>query len=120
MSGRRGLARRALAAFALSGALPSAGALAQSSGGHAVHQDATAPGAPSAMTDAVVRRGDREAGKITLKREPIANLDMTAMTMAFRVSDPAMLDRVKPGDAVRFTAESIGGALTVTRVEPAD
>jgi Cu/Ag efflux protein CusF len=31
-----------------------------------------------------------------------------------------MLDRVKPGDAVRFTAESIGGALTVTRVEPAD
>jgi Cu/Ag efflux protein CusF len=39
------------------------------------------------------------------------------MTMVFRVKDPAMLDKVKTGDKVRFTAEDIGGALTVTVVE---
>jgi Cu/Ag efflux protein CusF len=35
------------------------------------------------------------------------------------VADPAMLDAVKVGDAVRFTAESNGGQLTVTRIEKA-
>jgi len=66
-----------------------------------------------------VRRLDKEAGKITLKHGPIANLDMTAMSMVFRVSDPAMLDRVKAGDKVRFKADKIQGALTITEIQPA-
>ena len=41
------------------------------------------------------------------------------MTMAFRVSDPAMLDQVKAGEKVSFTAENVGDALTVTALEPA-
>ena len=66
-----------------------------------------------------VRKVDKAAGKITLKHGPITNLDMPGMTMIFRVSDPALLDKVKAGDKVRFTAEKVDGALTVVRMEPA-
>ena len=66
-----------------------------------------------------VRRIDKEAGKITLKHGPIANLDMTGMSMVFRAKDPAMLDQVKVGDKVRFKADKIQGALTITEIRPA-
>ena len=73
----------------------------------------------SAFTDAEVRKVDKEAGKVTLKHGPIANLEMPAMTMVFRVKDAAMLEKVKTGDKVRFKAEKIQGAYTVTEVAPA-
>ncbi|MES2529620.1 MAG: copper-binding protein, partial [Pseudomonadota bacterium] len=41
-------------------------------------------------------------------------------TMVFRVKDPALLQKVKPGDKVRFTAEQPGGTLTVMSLEPAN
>jgi len=66
-----------------------------------------------------VRKVDKDAKKITLKHGPIPNLDMPAMTMVFQVKDPALLDQVKPGDRVRFQAEKLGGAFTVTRIEQA-
>jgi Cu/Ag efflux protein CusF len=69
------------------------------------------------MTAAEVRKVDRDANKITLKHGDIENLEMPAMTMVFAVKDPAMLDGLKPGDKVRFTAEKVGGAFTVTRIE---
>jgi Cu/Ag efflux protein CusF len=43
---------------------------------------------------------------------------MPAMTMVFQVQDPAMLDKVKVGDKVKFQAERVGGQYTVTRIEP--
>ena len=57
--------------------------------------------------------------KITLKHGEIKNLGMPGMTMVFQVKDPAMLDKVKTGDKVRFTAEKMNGALTVTNIEAA-
>jgi Cu/Ag efflux protein CusF len=66
-----------------------------------------------------VRRIDKEAGKITLKHDAIPNLDMTAMTMVFRVKDPAMLEKLKPGDKVQFKADNVRGAFTVTEITPA-
>jgi Cu/Ag efflux protein CusF len=44
---------------------------------------------------------------------------MPAMTMVFQVGDPAMLDRVKQGDKVKFVAEKQGAAYVVTQIEPA-
>ena len=44
---------------------------------------------------------------------------MPAMTMVFQVKDPTMLDQVKAGDKVKFQAEKIGGAFTVTKIEQA-
>ena len=60
----------------------------------------------------------RSAGKITLKHGPIKKLDMDeAMTMVFRVQDPAMLKQVKVGDKVKFEADRVNGQITVTKIE---
>lgn len=70
-------------------------------------------------TDGEVRKIDLEAKKLTLKHAEIKNLNMPGMTMVFQVKDPAMLTQVKTGDKVRFTAEKINGAFTVTTIEAA-
>ena len=71
------------------------------------------------MSDGEVRRVDKDAKKITLRHGPLASLDMPAMTMVFQVKDPIMLEQVKVGDKVKFVAERTGGALTITKIEPA-
>ena len=76
--------------------------------------------AGAAMTGGEVRKVDKDARKITIRHEPLRNLDMPAMTMVFQVKDPAMLDQVKAGDKVKFQAEKIGGAFTVTKIEQAN
>ena len=47
------------------------------------------------------------------------DLGMPGMTMIFHVKDAAMLDQVKEGDKIQFTAERANGALTVTKIEAA-
>ena len=96
-------------------------ARAQGASDHNMHHDAkSGPNTPAALADGEVRKVDKEAGKLTLRHGPLPNLGMTTnMTMVFRVKDPIMLDRVKAGDKVKFAAESVGGQLTVTRLEPA-
>lgn len=73
----------------------------------------------SDITDAEVRKVDKSAGKMTLRHSEMKKLDMPAMTMVFRVKDPALLDRVKAGDKVKFKAENAGGTMTITEIEPA-
>lgn len=75
--------------------------------------------ASAELTDAEVRKVDTETRKLTLRHAEIKNLGMPAMTMVFQVKDPALLDALKPGDKVRFRAEKVNGALTVTRIEAA-
>jgi Cu/Ag efflux protein CusF len=70
------------------------------------------------LVEAVVRTVDKSAKKITLKHGEIPNLDMGPMTMVFQVQDPSLLDKVKAGDSVRFTADKIKGAYTVLSIEP--
>lgn len=70
-----------------------------------------------AMTDGEVRKVDMAQQKITLKHGEIKNLDLPPMNMVFQVKDPALLGKVKPGDKVRFSADKIGGAYTVTSIE---
>lgn len=82
------------------------------------HSSPTAT-APAAYVDGEVRKVDKGARKLTLRHGPIPNLGMGNMTMVFGVGDPAMLDRVKAGDKVRFKAEQVGGQLVVTALEPA-
>lgn len=79
---------------------------------------AFAQGAP-APTDGEVRKVDKAAGKITMKHGEIKNLDMPPMTMVFEVQDKALLDKVKAGDKVQFTAIDKGaGELVLTSIEP--
>lgn len=82
--------------------------------------DMNAPkGDASASTEGEVRKVDKDTGKVTIKHGPIANLEMPGMTMVFRVAETAMLDQLKQGDKVKFRAEKINGALTVTKIEVA-
>jgi len=43
---------------------------------------------------------------------------MPPMSMVFQVRDPALLDKLKPGDKIRFSAEKLEGAFVVTAIEP--
>ena len=88
------------------------------------------PGAPEAegsqsvpralVAEGEVRKVDMDAKKITLKHGPIANLGMPAMSMVFRVKDAAFLEKVKAGDKVKFSADKIDGALTITGIQLAN
>jgi Cu/Ag efflux protein CusF len=69
------------------------------------------------MVDGEIRKVDKDAGKLTIKHAELSNLDMPPMTMVFKVQDKAMLTQVAAGDKVRFAADKVGGALTVTALE---
>ncbi|MES2019081.1 MAG: copper-binding protein [Pseudomonadota bacterium] len=66
------------------------------------------------MIDGEIRKVDKDAAKLTIKHAELTNLGMPPMTMVFKVQDKAMLAQVAAGDKVRFAADKIGGALTVT------
>ena len=76
---------------------------------------AAAQAAPA--TEGEVRKIDKDAKKITIRHGEIANLGMPPMTMVFVARDPALLDTVKVGDKIRFTAERVEGVIAVTRIE---
>ncbi|MBY3173527.1 hypothetical protein HFO41_12360 [Rhizobium leguminosarum] len=69
------------------------------------------------FTKGVVNKVDAKANKVTIKHEDLKSLDMPAMTMVFRVEDPALLERLKEGSKIEFVAERVNGKLTVTEVK---
>ena len=70
------------------------------------------------MTNAEVRKVDKDAKKITLKHEEIKSLDMPGMTMVFQVKDAALLDKAKAGDKVKVKVIKEGTAYVVTDIQP--
>lgn len=87
-------------------------------GAHAAHTGDAGQQASAAaeLTDGEVKRIDKEAGKITLRHGELKNLNMAAMTMVFRVKDPAMLDQVQVGNKVKFSADRVDGAVTIVQL----
>lgn len=99
-------------------------ALAQDAHAHGAHASNGAHGAHGSSAEAAlvageIKKVDKQAGKVTIRHAELKNLGMGAMTMVFRVKDPAMLDQVKAGDKVNFAAEKVNGALTVVQIEAA-
>ncbi|MBS0511940.1 MAG: copper-binding protein [Proteobacteria bacterium] len=87
--------------------------------GHDAHNATAAPAASAAATsEGTVKKVDKAAGRLTIAHGPLKNLDMPPMTMAFRVSDASLMDKVKVGDRIRFVAENADGTLTVKALEP--
>lgn len=107
-----------LVAAALAVAAP-AFAAKHDHGSHMATAEKKAGAASNAMADGEVKKVDKAAGKVTLKHGAYEPLDMPPMTMVFRVKDPAMLDKMKAGDKIRFKPEKVGGNYTVTEFEPA-
>jgi Cu/Ag efflux protein CusF len=68
-------------------------------------------------TKGEVTKVDTTQKKITIKHEPLANLDMPAMTMVFVVADDSMLEKVKPGQAIEFIADRVNGRITVVEIK---
>ena len=109
-----GVALAALSATASFGQANSQPATVQSS----LEAGAAAPKSDD-VTNAEVRKVDKDGKKITLKHEAIKSLDMPGMTMVFKVKDATLLDNVKAGDKVKFRVISEGGAYIVTDLLPA-
>ncbi|WIV97217.1 copper-binding protein [Kinneretia aquatilis] len=88
---------------------------------HAAHAPAAAaasgPTAPAPWTLGELRKIDAAGGKITLKHEEIAHLDMPPMTMVFRLRDARLLEGRKVGERLRFRVEMQAGGLVVTALE---
>ena len=63
---------------------------------------------------------DAAAGTLEIEHAPIPSLNWPAMTMEFKAKDKAMLQRVKPGQAVEFDlSQAKPGEYVIERLIPA-
>ncbi len=63
---------------------------------------------------------DLAQASVTINHGPIASLKWPAMTMDFKVKDPALLRTLKPGQSIAFEfVEAAAGEWTINRVQPA-
>jgi Cu/Ag efflux protein CusF len=72
-------------------------------------------GAPNntTLTDAVVKKVDLSTGMVTLQHGELKNIGMSAMTMAYKAKDPAMVKQAKEGEKVKVRVENVAGTLTI-------
>ncbi len=84
---------------------------------HAGHHAPGSSATNQAWIHGEVRRIDADANKLTLRHEAIPQFEMDAMTMAFRVARPALLEGIAVGDKVRFRLDKVGSRLTVVELQ---
>lgn len=71
--------------------------------------------ADSAMNEGMVKKVDKSKGTVTLAHGPMNG--MPAMTMAYKVKDPAWLDQLQTGQRIRFATDPTDGGMTVAKFE---
>ncbi|WP_017464172.1 copper-binding protein [Dyella ginsengisoli] len=64
----------------------------------------------------IVKAIDIPNGTITLQHQEISSIGWPAMTMAFKVASPHLLQVAKIGDTVNFTLHPSGMTSTVTSI----
>ena len=64
-----------------------------------------------------VTKVDQAKGTVTVAHGPVASLNWPSMTMAFKVKDKAMLDKVKSGSQVEFSFVQSGNDDTITEIK---
>ncbi len=80
---------------------------------------ATTASAPISATG-TVKSVDAVKGKLVIDHEPIPALNWPQMVMDFQLTDPAMANKVKVGDKVKFAMKAgEKGAYLITAIEPA-
>ncbi len=86
----------------------------------------SAPSAPSASSAAPAAAAlatgevleiDAKEQRVLVKHGPIASIGMDAMTMEFLVPDRKLLQKLKPGDRIRFAVVWRKGEYEITRAE---
>jgi len=78
---------------------------------------AAAAAQAQALVSGEVKKVDKPAGRITLKHAEIKAYDMPPLTGAYKVQDPAMLDKVQVGDHVQFQLDRVNSVYTITRID---
>lgn len=70
------------------------------------------------FTPSVIKKIDKENGKITLKHEEIKNLDMPGMTMVFKLklADSSILETLKVGDSVKASLDKTNDGFVVNDI----
>lgn len=68
-------------------------------------------------TKGVVKKVDDAQSKVTVKHDPITNLDMPSMTMIFFVPDKTVLEKIKEGDAKEFAFGDLYGRMIIEDVK---
>ena len=63
-----------------------------------------------------VKSVDPSAGVITISHESNQRLGLGRSTDKFRVSEPIMLNAIRPGTHIRFAADWVNGELAITKV----
>jgi Cu(I)/Ag(I) efflux system membrane fusion protein len=77
-----------------------------------------APGEESYTGTGRIVAADAKTGVLTMEHDPIPALKWPAMTMDFTVKDPAILQGLKKGQAVKFDMVKEGGKFPVTAISP--
>jgi Cu(I)/Ag(I) efflux system protein CusF len=72
--------------------------------------------------EGVVRKIDADSNRVIVNHGEFRGIQMSAMTMAFKVRDKSLLEGLKVQDTVRITVEHQGKDYVITRMErvPAD
>lgn len=101
-----------------SAAAPVMAADTRMSGNMAGMQMADTPSkSDTAAASGVVKKIDTAAGMVTLQHGPIPAISWPAMTMGFKVADPALLKNIKEGETVDFTLKAEDGNEVVIALE---
>jgi Cu(I)/Ag(I) efflux system periplasmic protein CusF len=64
-----------------------------------------------------VTKVDSSNDTVTINHEPVPSMKWPSMTMAFKVKDKAMLDKVKPGAKVDFSFTQSGKDYVITEIK---
>ena len=70
----------------------------------------------TANASGVVKKIDAANGMVTLQHGPIPAIQWPAMTMGFKVADPAMLKSIKEGEEVDFSLKPENGNQVVVAI----
>ena len=113
--------KKTLIAVSVAALLGLAGTAAQAQHNHGSHgakptATQSKAGSTSEMADGEIRRVDKAKGTVLLKHGEIKSLNMSPMTMGFKLQDPKMAEGLNPGDKVRFVAIQKGDDLIVTNI----
>ncbi|NCQ51884.1 copper-binding protein [archaeon] len=70
------------------------------------------------LTPAIIKKIDKENGKITLKHEEIKNLDMPGMTMVFKLKleNLSILETLNVGDSVKTSLDKTNDGFIVKKI----
>ena len=69
------------------------------------------------VATASVKSVDAKAGTVTLDHGPVKSLSWPAMTMAFKVQDKALMDKLSQGKKVEVEFEQRGKDYVITNVK---